>query len=134
MDRYTDSEAADRAPVLVVEGQDSVRRLLARLLEREGLSALEFESPARAAQVRRSPRLLIVDNSLPGESGYLLADTLRRRFANLPVLLVSRAGETIVPTMTGDGPVALLNKPFFAEQFRDAVRELLSPDVATAPT
>jgi FixJ family two-component response regulator len=134
MDRYTDSEAADHAPVLVVEGQDSVRRLLTRLLERDGLSALEFESPARAAHVRRAPRLLIADNSLPGQSGYLLADTLRRRFAGLPVLLVARAGDTVVPTMTGDGPVALLNKPFFAEQFRDAVRALLSPDVATAPT
>jgi hypothetical protein len=52
----------------------------------------------------------------------------------LSVLLVARAGDTVVPTMTGDGPVALLNKPFFAEQFRDAVRALLSPDVATAPT
>ena len=81
-----------------------------------------------------SPRLLSADISLPRQSGYLVADTLRHRVPGLSVLLVARAGDTVVPTMTGDGPVALLNKPFFAEQFRDAVRALLSPDVATAPT
>ena len=79
--------------ILVVDDDDSARRLVARLLEEAGYAVLEAPHPHRALELVRehaaSIRLLVTDVRMPKMGGIELA----RRFGALapgaPVLLMS---------------------------------------------
>ena len=109
--------------ILVVDDDDSARRLVARLLEEAGYAVLEAPHPHRALELAREHaatiRLLLTDVRMPKMGGVELA----RRFATLApaarVLLMSGyfgSGELEHP---------LLAKPFTPRELLRAVGDLL---------
>lgn len=121
--RRVDGSPPGSARILVVEDQPSIRRLLSRLLQREGHEVLLASSAEEALTIaeREDFDLLLTDVVMPGASGLELAERLRRDRPGLPVLLTS-GGED---ERALDDRTAFVQKPFRLEQLRELVNGLL---------
>lgn len=117
------------ATVLVADDQEDVREVAVAQLEALGYRTLQAESGHRALQVLQdSPRidLLLADYAMPGMSGVELAQVARRRFPNLPILLVTGYVETSqIESRIHDA--RLLKKPYRMAELAATVEELLHP-------
>jgi two-component system cell cycle sensor histidine kinase/response regulator CckA len=124
----------DSPTVLLVEDEDGVRRLMHRLLEREGyqlLSARDAEDAEKIAAVYSGEiRLLVTDVVMPGITGPQLAERLRPRQPDMKVLYVSGYRHDALDQKGLLGPgVQVLAKPFPSAQFLRQVQTLLKPGV-----
>lgn len=132
----TPQPAADAAPaavrVLVVEDEDALRRLIVRFLRGAGYGVLEAEGPEQAealALERGEPfDVLVTDVIMPHVSGVQLAQRLRARRPDLPVVYVSGyAGRELARHGLDHetGHDRLLVKPFQQHELLTAVRAAL---------
>lgn len=83
------------AHILVVDDDERLRRLLARYLTDHGFRVTAAADAAQARDSLRSlrPDLMVLDVSMPGETGLELVDDLRRNGdPELPVLLLTARG------------------------------------------
>ncbi len=116
---------------LVVEDEETVRRLACRVLRAEGYRVLEASSPAEALQLVREVApaidLLLTDIVMPGMSGPALVERLVAGMPGLRVLyMTGYAREAIERQGTLPAGGALLEKPFTARQLADRVRRALA--------
>ncbi len=129
------SESSDEKPeglVLLVEDDESTRRIVRRMLERGGFRVVEADDGTAALALfvenEDEVRLLLSDVVLPGMSGPALAAAARRRQPDLAVLLISGYpnGEGLAsdPNTPRD---ALLLKPFTEQQLLRHVKTALAP-------
>ncbi len=86
--------SAGRATVLVVDDDDRLRRLLQRYLAENGFRVTTADNAADARAKMRSvqPDLMVLDVTMPGETGLDLTETLRRERSDLPILLLTARG------------------------------------------
>ena len=113
-----------RARILVVDDEKGVRTVLCKMLALRGHDAVEAASGAEAlARVDTETfDLVFTDQGMPEMSGRQLARALRRRFPDLPIVLITGDTDAGAP----DEDVNLvLGKPFKLEHLDDAVRRLL---------
>jgi len=90
----TDAEApgrADGAVALVVDDEDRVRAMIVEILTRAGFSCLEAIDAEQALTLldAHSPRLGVLDLTLPGMSGAELAWRIRSRMPDVPLVALS---------------------------------------------
>jgi len=116
--------------VLLVEDNDAVRHVTARLLSSDDRTVLEATGPNDAVAVAgRHPGpidLLVTDVIMPEGSGPALAERLRRQRPDLRVLYMSGyTDETLAPRNVGAPGSAFIQKPFDAGQLEEAVRDVL---------
>ncbi len=80
--------------VLVVDDDDRLRRLLHRYLSENGFRVTMAQTAADARAKMRSvqPDLLVLDVSMPGESGLDLTESMRREKSGVPILLLTARG------------------------------------------
>jgi PAS domain S-box-containing protein len=128
--RPPDGQAADPPPagtVLITDDEPAVLRATARMLQRNGYTALEAASGLQALEIlaANDVQLLITDFLMPGMTGTELADLARQLRPGLPVLHMSGY------TPPGDlgGQPTFLHKPFTAEQLLAKIRALLLPQL-----
>ena len=127
--------APGRPRVLVVDDEPAVRRVLARLLERDGLDVIEAGSSveALAALDATAFDLLVTDVVLgAGQSGAVLGRAARARRPGLPILYVSgytRAELDLADLEEGEAFVA---KPIALAALRAAVEAAIAPVRARA--
>ena len=115
--------------VLLVEDDELVRKVTRLMLEAAGHEVLEAASGPAAlvllAQQTFFPQLLITDLVMPGMNGCALADRVRERCGELPVIVVSGHSKDVVGR---DGELAaginFLSKPFSAEQLQRMIASL----------
>jgi two-component system cell cycle sensor histidine kinase/response regulator CckA len=114
--------------VLVVEDETAVRTLVSGLLEEQGYTVLQAESPTAALEahdrLRGSGRrvgVAVVDVVMPGMSGPKLVDRLRADGLAAPVLFMSGYPGELTPER-GDGFMA---KPFTRLQLVREVRRII---------
>ncbi len=83
----------DGPHVLVVDDDERLRRLLARYLSENGfrVTAAENAAEARARLAFLEPDVLVLDISMPGESGLELTESLRHD-RDIPVMLLTARG------------------------------------------
>jgi len=117
--------------ILLVEDQELVRRVVVRMLEAEGFRVVWREDGQRLLHLlaELQPELLILDVTLPGESGLTLHERLREDGHTLPVLLCS--GHIDVPeqlVIDGDSATSFLAKPFRRDDLVAAITELTHAD------
>lgn len=114
---------------LVVDDDRAVCSLAGRILRRQGLRVLEAFSGEQALRVAAGVpdtlHLLVTDISMYEVDGFQLANTLRERWPDLPVLVVSGTTFGIAPLRVGAGPAVLLEKPFEMDDLVRAVQRLL---------
>ena len=116
--------------VLVVEDMEMVRVLTCHLLEEAGYSALPAASAEEAVRILEErpgrTRLMLTDALLPGISGPLLFENVKKRFPDLRVLFMSGYS---LDDLARDGraPVGacFIQKPFSAADLAKKVREAL---------
>jgi CheY-like chemotaxis protein len=118
--------------ILVVEDQEQVRTLIARVLRSHGYRVVEARDGVDALSLHdegRLPRLnlVVTDLVMPRMGGEELVTALRSRLAATPVLLVSGFDErgSANDMIERGEAAALLEKPFEAELLLEKVRELL---------
>jgi DNA-binding NtrC family response regulator len=114
-----------RSPVaLVVEDEDAVRHLTARVLEDAGFRTREADSAEAAlallGALKDTVGLVVSDVSMPGIGGLGLAAVMAEGWPSTPILLMSGYGG---PGFGYAG--AFLAKPFTAEALLDAVAGLV---------
>jgi PAS domain S-box-containing protein len=118
------------ATVLIAEDDDSLRRLMAQVLRRNGYGVLVTASGEAALEESRSFDSsidLLVSDVMMGElSGPELARTLQDERVTLRVLLISGTADKSVTNHLVDGTSAFLAKPFRPSEFIDAVHEVLA--------
>jgi CheY-like chemotaxis protein len=107
--------------VLVVEDDVLVREMIVHELRLSGLDVAECVS-AEEALARSFDRLdlLFTDIRLPGMSGWQLAEAIRLRHPDLPVIYASGYADRIKPL---PGTV-YLQKPYLPSQVLQAAAEL----------
>jgi two-component system, cell cycle sensor histidine kinase and response regulator CckA len=115
--------------LLLVEDEDSVRVMAARILRQRGYTVIEAASGGEAiALLGRYDGpldLLVTDIIMPEVSGIELANRLPGLRDGVRVLFVSGYSEADPALTQAAGGVTLLNKPFRAGELLSAVRRVL---------
>jgi len=118
--------------VLLVEDSDSVRAVVAKMLEEGGLTVLQAsggeEALAFALRGDAQIDLLLTDIVMPEVSGVELADRLERERPDVRILFMTGYAEEVVVNegILGKGRECI-GKPFTQEQITRRVRKILSP-------
>jgi putative two-component system response regulator len=115
-------------PVLVVDDEQSLRRAVRRQLERRGHTVLEAASVAEARMqlAELDGALVLCDINMPGESGLVLVQALRRRQPEVAVLMVTAVDEPEVAAAAADfGAYGYVVKPFEANELTISVQNAL---------
>lgn len=126
-----DESAPARATVLVVDDEDMVRRLAARILGTLGYHVLEARSGQEAVRLLRrgAHRIngVVTDVAMPGIGGRELGETITRCWPQIRVLYMSGfAAMRMVSQGELDPNQPFIQKPFTSEQLGRKVRELLA--------
>lgn len=124
------------ASVLLVEDDDSLRRILSRHLRNLGYLVEEATSAEEAAESLGAglrPRVILLDLNLPGDTGW---DLLRRpeivEAGSPPVVITSAV--TVDPRRLEEFAVAgYLPKPFPLETLVATIERLLNPEANEEP-
>jgi two-component system, cell cycle sensor histidine kinase and response regulator CckA len=130
--RPNDSPAS--STVLVVDDEDMVRRLAARMLAGMGYRVLEARSGQEAVRLLRrgAHRIqgVLTDVAMPGIGGRELGETIAQCWPQIRVLYMSGFAETrMVNAGQLDPTQPFIQKPFTSEQLGSKVRELLGDRV-----
>jgi len=125
---------ARSARILVVEDNETLRTLLAQVLEGEGYVAIPAESGEEALEVARlaPPDLCLVDHVMPGMSGADLIRALRLstddRLRTVPAIGLSayEGGRT---ELVAAGAIGAFGKPVAYSTLLDGIRRVLEGGV-----
>ncbi len=106
-----------RATILLVEDEDSLRRVMKDLLEQDGYTICEARDGAEALEQidRHNPDLVLLDLNLPNVDGYTVLTRLRShpRTEKLPIVVLSARGdEDNEVKVLRLGATDFLTKPF----------------------
>lgn len=121
--------------ILVVDDDEKIVQMVQDLLELKGFGVLPATSPEEALRVLDAHSgpidLLITDVVMPGTSGYILSEQVRKRRPEIRVLFMS--GFVVVPAHYGlsgedrglEAGAAILAKPFTGSRLHEKIREVL---------
>ncbi len=115
--------------VMLVDDDDDVRRFLQDVLADSGyaVTALSDGEACLADLEGKAPDLLMLDFAMPGLNGAETALMARRRYPDLPIILVTGyADSDALDTVMGDGTV-ILRKPFEQAELMAAIDVALRP-------
>ncbi len=129
--------AAEAAHVLVVDDDQRLRALLQRYLLEQGFRVSTASSAAEARRLlgAMQPDVMVLDVTMPGESGLQLTRALRDDGQELPILLLTARGEPqdrIAGLEAGSDDY--LGKPFEPRELLLRLRALLRRIGPPAPT
>jgi CheY-like chemotaxis protein len=120
--------------MLVVDDEEMVRRLAARILKGDGYQVLEAGSGEDAVRLlqRAANRIagVLTDVAMPGLNGRQLGDTIRSCWPGVRVLYMSGfPARRIVDEGALDPSSPFIQKPFTSEQLTRKVRLLLAEPI-----
>ena len=126
-------EVQEERVVIVADDSISVRKFVARMLEKAGYCVRLASDGLEAAEiaVQSGAHLIITDLEMPRMNGYELMSHLRQNpeTRRIPVMVVtSRAGAKHRDRALKDGAVDFLTKPVQEEQLLAAVEKILGLD------
>jgi len=136
--RATPSRRQAGGLVLVVEDEPAVRSVAELALESAGFAVIAVEDgPAALAAARERGgeiAAVLLDMTMPRMSGAETFRALRELRPELPVVLTSgyEAGDA-VRTLSGDGAVRFVQKPWHPSELTAAVRAVLGGDEDASP-
>lgn len=114
------------ATILIVDDEESVLRLLERVLVIEGYDVLTAIKPNDALDICRQTRkvdLLITDVTMPEMSGYDLVQAIFELQPSAKALFVSGYPQNIADD---EARISFLAKPFLPQQLVATVQRLLA--------
>jgi CheY-like chemotaxis protein len=118
-----------RARILVVEDQDAVRHMTARMLAADGFEVAQARSADEALRILGDGQPLVLvlsDVEMPGAGGRTLAGFLERDARRIPILFMSGyTNDSLLLRGALPPNASFLAKPFTQETLRSAVRKAL---------
>jgi two-component system nitrogen regulation response regulator GlnG len=115
--------------VWIVDDDRSIRWVLEKALDREGIAHRSFASAfeARQALASERPAALVSDIRMPGESGLALLTQAKERHAELPVIVMTAYSDldSAVAAFQG-GAFEYLPKPFDVDQAVALIRRAMA--------
>ncbi|MFW6303762.1 MAG: response regulator, partial [Candidatus Sumerlaeota bacterium] len=116
--------------VLVVDDEKALLRVVRRMLERVGVSALLASTGSDAVELMRRQKdnvdAVVLDLTMPGMSGRETYDALRDLRPDVPILLISGYSENDArDEFAGCDICGFLQKPFTSEFFMARISQLL---------
>jgi len=115
--------------VLVVEDEESLRRLLERLLRKSGFdvrcAACGEDAAAWVKAGEFVPDVLVTDMVMPGISGLETASLARAVFPDMPVVFMSGHIKNHPLQAQLDDNACFLQKPFHADEFLNLIRAVV---------
>jgi two-component system cell cycle sensor histidine kinase/response regulator CckA len=126
-----DAQPPTRETILVVDDEEMVRRLAARMLTTLGYHVIEAGGGEEAVRVlqRSAHRIdgLLTDVAMPGLGGRQLGETVARCWPKVRVLYMSGfPARRMVNEGALDPAHPFIQKPFTSEQLGRKLRELLA--------
>src|SRR5213596_2461645 len=120
-------------PVWVIDDDRSIRWVFEKALAREGIPFKTFAQATEAMEAldaTGAPQVVVSDIRMPGTSGLELLQTLKQRFPNLPVIVMTAYSdlESAVAAFQG-GAFEYLPKPFDVDQAVELIRRALGESV-----
>ncbi len=115
--------------VSVVDDDESVRESLPDLLKEFGFAVQPFKSGEEflASEYVVHTKCLILDIAMPGMSGFDVQRELKHRKQQIPIVFITaHKDETARPSVSGEGAVACLLKPFSDMALLQAMRVALA--------
>ena len=134
--RYVNSDPlidiAHDERIMVVEDDGDVRRFIVECLKTFGYCVSEADSGHVGLDLlqKSRPDLLIVDFAMPGMNGAELAQQVRARYGDLPIIFVTGYADMDAVERV-DGAKYLLRKPFEVAGLANIVRNALAAAPAT---
>lgn len=124
-----EAQASGQAQVLLVEDEDSVRKLVESILRKMGCTVVSAADAYEAVQrVEKGlvPDLLITDVNLPGLNGIQLSEMLGKSCPGIKALLMSgSSGNSFLENQFDDPEINFIQKPFHTRDFTRAVMSAL---------
>lgn len=113
--------------VLVVEDDDSLRELLAMMLEGEGLSVDTASNGKEALDLldKDQPRVILLDMRMPVMDGWQFCTEMNRRGGKRPVVVVVTAAADPATRAAEVGADAWLSKPFDRGKLLAMIRRMV---------
>jgi signal transduction histidine kinase len=110
-------------PVLVIDDDDGVRRVIVDALRSEGYTVIEASDGLAGLRYleQESPSAVIIDFVMPGMNGAEVARLAQQRYPALPIIFVSGYSDTLA--LDGIAGAVLLRKPFELEHLHRAVAQ-----------
>jgi two-component system cell cycle sensor histidine kinase/response regulator CckA len=119
--------------ILLVEDEDPLRAVVARMLARAGYRVLDARTPTEACDLfnrhKADITLLLTDVVMPEMNGPALAHHLVAQRPELRVLFVSGYTEELPILDTAGTKSRFLAKPFTSAELLATVAELLEPQI-----
>jgi CheY-like chemotaxis protein len=120
--------------ILVVDDEPDVADLFRQHFRREvrqGTYVMHFATSAEQALERLAreiePQLIVIlsDINMPGMDGLTLLDEIRRRFPDLPVMMVTAYGDDERRRRAGElGAAEFITKPVDFDRLKEQLRQL----------
>jgi two-component system, NtrC family, nitrogen regulation response regulator GlnG len=125
-------------PVWVIDDDRSIRWVFEKALAREGIPFKTFAQATEAMEAldeAGAPQVLVSDIRMPGASGLELLQNLKRRFPDLPVIIMTAYSdlESAVAAFQG-GAFEYLPKPFDVDQAVELIRRALGESARAGET
>ncbi len=128
-------------PIWIVDDDQSIRFVLEKALQREGMVTRSFTHPREVLQAldadggQGGPQVLVSDIRMPGGSGLDLLSAVKQRLPGLPVIIMTAYSDLdSAVSAFSSGAFEYLPKPFdlpkATELIRRAVEESLREEVA----
>ena len=120
------------ATILLVEDESGLRRLMSKVLEKQGYRVLEAKDGEEALSICQENLghidLVVTDYAMPRMTGLQLKEKIMALRPNMKVLLISGYAEEVVDNNPQESLNAgdFLEKPFLPEELARKVREMLS--------
>ncbi len=128
-DRISGSPWASGATILLVEANEAVRSVAARILRGQGYKVLEAEGPREARELATNEKpidLLLTDAVMPTTTGRRLFSELRVQHPDLRVLFMSGyAADAESGTFAIESDEHVVEKPFSPARLTENVRQAL---------
>jgi DNA-binding response OmpR family regulator len=117
----------DSSTILLVDDEDSIQKLLAYPLEREGFRVLQARDGEEALERFRAERvdLVVLDVMLPKLDGLEVCKQLRAE-SSVPIIMLTARDDELDKVLGLElGADDYITKPFSIHEFRSRVRALL---------
>lgn len=123
--------------VLVVEDEDSIRRLTTRLLRSKGYNVVQAENGSRAIEIAASAEssvdLVLLDLNMPGIGGQKAIAALREHAPGARILVLTGMDTGVEVFSPAEQPDGLLQKPCRPEVLLRAIRRMLDTPLRPPP-
>lgn len=112
--------------IIVVDDEETIRKLLKTRLEREGYEVLVFSGAeeAMAAWGQSPVAVLVTDLKMPGKDGFELMSWCREKYPQISMIVITGHGEKEAAIRALKlGAMNYLEKPFDLDEFSSSIKQ-----------